>query len=150
MISVNTFTEAWTDTAGFTLVPELGTSAKLDTLGDKLMTPVVYQSRNGTESLWADQTNIINFPTGPTIIRWYQFDVTGGTFPANAVQQQDWSNGGDGSWRFMPSIAVDQNGDTAIGYSVSSTAIHPGIRYAGRLETDPLNNLSQGEAVMFD
>jgi len=149
-ITVNPFVEAWTNSAGFSIVPELGTSAKLDTLGDKLMTPVVYQSRNGTESLWADQTNIINFPTGPTIIRWYQFDVTGGTFPANAVQQQDWSNGGDGLWRFMPSIAVDQNGDTAIGYSVSSTAIHPGIRYAGRLETDPLNNLSQGEAVMFD
>jgi len=25
----------------------------------------------------------------------------------------------------------------------------PGIRYAGRLVTDPLNNLGQGEAVMF-
>jgi hypothetical protein len=149
-ISVNTYTEAWTDTAGFTLVPQEGTSAKLDTLGDKIMTPVVYQNRNGTESLWADQTTILNYPNGPTAVSWYQFDVSGGTFPAAAAQQQEWTNGGDGLWRFMPSIAVDQNGNTAIGYSTSSSSIFPGIRYAGRLATDPPNNLGLGEAIMFD
>ena len=149
-ITVNPFVEAWTNATGFTVVPQTGTTFKLDTLGDKIMTPVVYQFRNGTESLWADQTNILNFPSGPTIIRWYQFDVTGGTFPASAAQQQDWSNGNDGLWRFMPSIAVDQNGDTAIGYATSSSSIHPGIRYAGRLETDPPNDLAQGEAIMTD
>ena len=113
------------------------------------MTPLVYQNRAGTESLWASQTNILNFPNGPTIIRWYQFNVTGGTFPATPVQQQDCSNGNDGLWRFMPSIAVDQNGNMAIGYSLSSPSLFPGMRYAGRLATDPLNDLGQGEATMF-
>src|SRR5205807_2403552 len=149
LITVNPFVEAWTNTTGFTLVPQQGTTQHLDTLGDKIMTPVVYQNRGGTESLWADQTNILNFPNGPTIIRWYQFNVTGGNFPATAVQQEDWSNGSDGLWRFMPSIAVDQNGNTAIGYSLSSPSMFPGIRYAGRLATDPPNDLSQGEAIMF-
>ncbi len=148
LITVNPFVEAWTNAAGFTVVPQQGTAQKLDSLGDKIMTPVVYQNRSGTESLWADQTNILNFPNGPTIVRWYQFDVTGGNFPATAAQQQDWSNANDGLWRFMPSVAVDQNGNTAIGYSISSPSIFPGIRYAGRLATDPLNNLGQGEAVM--
>ncbi len=147
-ITVDPFVEAWTNTAGFTIVPQSGTGQHLDSLGDKIMTPVVYQNRGGTESLWADQTNILNFPNGPTIIRWYQFDVTGGNFPGTATQQQDWSNGGDGLWRFMPSIAVDNAGNTAIGYSVSSSSIFPGIRYAGRLESDPPGNLAQGEAVM--
>src|SRR5207253_9821265 len=143
------FVEAWTNTAGFALLPQQGVPDLLDTLGDKIMTPVVYQNLNGTESLWADQTNILNFPSGPTIIRWYQFDVTGGNFPATAAQQQDWSNGGDGLWRFMPSVAVDQNGNTAIGYALSSPSMFPGIRYAGRLVTDPPNDLSQREATMF-
>ena len=49
----------------------------------------------------------------------------------------------------MPSIAVDQNGNTVIGYSTSSTSIFPSIRYAGRLANDPPSNLAQGEAVMF-
>jgi hypothetical protein len=76
-------------------------------------------------------------------------DVTGGTFPATPVQQQTWTNNNDGLWRFMPSIAVDNAGNTAIGYSVSSSAEHPGIRYAGRLVSDPPGNLGQGEATMF-
>ena len=146
-ITVNPFVDAFTDTT-YNLVPQNGTTQKLDTLGDKIMTPMVYQFRNGTESLWADQTVILNYPNGPTAVRWYQFDVTGGTFPGTPVQQQDWSNGNDGLWRWMPSIAADANGNVAIGYSTSSPSIFPGIRYAGRLAADPPNDLGQGEAIM--
>ena len=71
------------------IVPQQGTADLLDTLGDKIMTPVVYQNRGGTESLWANQTVMLNFPAGPSAVRWYQFDVTGGSFPATPVQQQD-------------------------------------------------------------
>ena len=54
------------------------------------MTPVVYQNHAGTESLWADQHRLYRINcNGPTAVRWYQFDVTGGNFPATAVQQQD-------------------------------------------------------------
>ena len=148
-ITVNGFVDAFTDTTTL-LVPQQGGQPPLDTLGDKIMTPVVYQNRGGTESLWADQTIILNYPNGPTAVRWYQFNVTGGTFPATPVQQQDWSNGNDGLWRFMPSIAVDQNGNMAIGYSTSSANDFPGIRYAGRFASDPPNDLGQGEATMFD
>jgi hypothetical protein len=146
-ITVNGFVDAFTNTTSF-IVPQQGTSTKLDTLGDKIMTPVVYQNRSGTESLWAAQTVIENYPNGPTAVRWYQFDVTGGAFPATPVQQEDWTNGNDGLWRWMPSIAVDQNGNMAIGYSTSSASVFPSIRYAGRLASDPLNDLGQGEGVM--
>ena len=147
-MTVNAFVDAFTDTT-YDLVPQQGTAQTLDTLGDRIMTPVVYQNRNGTESLWADSTVILNYPSGPTAVRWYQFDVTGGTFPATPAQQQDWTNGDDGLWRWMPSIAVDQNGNTVIGYSTSSTTIVPSIRYAGRLESDPPGDLAQGEGIMF-
>src|SRR5262249_20592528 len=146
-ITVNGFVDAFTNTTSF-IVPQPGTSRKLDTLGDKIMTPVVYQNLSGTESLWANQTVIENYPNGPTAVRWYQFDVTGGTFPATPVQQEDWTNGSDGLWRWMPSIAVDHNENMAIGYSTSSPSVFPSIRYAGRLASDPLNDLGQGEAVM--
>src|SRR6266404_3948030 len=148
LITVSPFVDAFTN-SGFNMVPQQGTSQLLATLGDKIMTPLVYQNSGGTESLWADGTVVLNYPTGPTAVRWYQFNVTGGTFPATPVQQQDWTNGNDGLFRFMPSIAVDQNGNTAIGYSLSSASMFPGIRYAGRLAADPLNNLGQGENTMF-
>jgi len=146
-VTVNGFVDAFTNT-GTLLVPQNGTAQKLDTLGDKIMTPLVYQNRSGVESLWASQTVILNYPNGPTAVRWYQFNVSGGNFPATPVQQQSWNNGGDGLWRWMPSIAVDQNGNMAIGYSTSSATQEPSIRYAGRLASDPLSNLGQGEAVM--
>jgi hypothetical protein len=148
-ITVNPFVQAWTATT-YNLVPqdEDVTTQKLDTLGDKIMTPLVYQNRNGTESLWADQTTMLNFPNGPTAVSWYQFDVTGGNFPATPVQQQEWTNDGDGLWRWMASIAVDADGNTAIGYSTSNTDQFASIRYAGRLESDPPGNLAQGEAIM--
>src|SRR6266481_1835021 len=145
-ITVAGFVDAFTTTT--LLVPQNGTTAKLDTLGDKIMTPVAYQNRAGVESLWASQTVLLNYPNGPTAVRWYQFNVTGGNFPGTPVQQQSWNNGNDGLWRWMPSIAVDQNGNMAIGYSTSSAAQNPSIRYAGRLAADPLNNLGQGEAIM--
>ena len=149
LITVDPFVEAWTNTNGFSIVPQQGTTSLIQTLGDKIMTPVVYQNIGGTESLWADQTIMVNFPAGPSAIRWYQFNVTGGTFPATPAQQQTFSNGGDGVWRFMPSVAVDASGNTAIGYATSNSSMFPGIRYAGRLASDPPSDLAQGEATMF-
>jgi hypothetical protein len=147
-ITVNGFIDAFTNTTN--LVPQQGTGVKLDTLGDKIMTPVVYRFDGATESLWASGTVCQDANcTQPTGVRWYQFDVTGGNFPASAAQQQTWTNGGDGLYRWMPSIAVDQSGDTVIGYSTSSSTIFPSIRYAGRLSGDPPNDLVQGEGIMF-
>lgn len=145
-ITVNTFVDAFTDTTTH-LAPN-GTAVvgqRLDTLGDKIMTPLVYQNLCGVESLWASHT--VN-NTGPTAIRWYQFDVTGSTIPATPVQQQTFDNGADGLFRWMPSIAVDSKGNAAIGYSTSSTTLNPEIRYAGRLAADPPSSLAQGEATM--
>ena len=50
----------------------------------------------------------------------------------------------------MGSIAMDKLGNMALGFSASSPLIHPQIRWAGRLATDPLNTLAQGEAHVFD
>src|ERR1051326_5185361 len=61
--------------------------------------------------------------------------------PATPTQQQDFNNGNDGLFRWMPSINVDGSGNMSIGYSTSSTTVNPGIRVAGRLVTDPLNTL---------
>jgi hypothetical protein len=48
----------------------------------------------------------------------------------------------------MGSIAMDKMGDIAIGYSVSSASVYPGIRYAGRVSSDPLNELG-AEATVY-
>src|SRR5260370_14902381 len=48
----------------------------------------------------------------------------------------------------MGSIAMDSAGDIAAGYSVSSSAMNPAIRYAGRVPGDPLNTLQTETSII--
>ena len=49
----------------------------------------------------------------------------------------------------MGSVAMDSAGNIALGYSVSSSSVYPGIRYTGRLVSDPLGQLPQGETTLI-
>ncbi len=80
-------------------------------------------------------------------IRWFELrNVTAG--PVTVFQESTYQP--DTDWRWMGSAAMDQHGDLALGFSASSPTIFPQIRYAGRLVTDPVNTLAQGEAHLFD
>ena len=47
----------------------------------------------------------------------------------------------DSNWRWMGSIAQDTNGNIALGYSISSAEMFPSIAIAGRLASDPVDQL---------
>ncbi len=67
------------------------------------------------------------------------------TGPVTVAQESTYQP--DTTWRWMGSAAMDQDGNLAIGYSASSATIFPQLRYAGRLATDPVNTLGQGEGT---
>jgi hypothetical protein len=71
-------------------------------------------------------------------VRWYELRVFGGSF---AVFQQG-TYSPDSTSRWMGSIAMDKNGNIAVGYSASSGSVYPSVRYAARGSGDPLNTLS--------
>jgi hypothetical protein len=123
-------------------IPQKGSSETLDTLGDRLMMQLQYRNINGTQSLWASHTVVSGGVTG---IRWYEIRDPNGS---HTVYQQSTFQP-DSYYRWMPSLAVDSQGNMAVGYSVSSSTIYPQIRYAGRLVTDPLNTLGQGETTLI-
>ena len=50
----------------------------------------------------------------------------------------------------MASIAADQDGNAAIGYSVSNSSVYPGIRYAGRLNGEIPGQMPQSEQVLVN
>src|SRR5947207_11819816 len=50
----------------------------------------------------------------------------------------------------MCCAAMDKFANLFVALSASSAPIHPQIRYAGRLATDPLNTLAQSEAHLFN
>ena len=71
-------------------------------------------------------------------IRWYEIQNPSGT----PVVAQQSTYAPDSNYRWMGSIAMDQAGDLAVGYSVSSSTVYPSIAYAGRLATDPVQYLA--------
>jgi len=53
------------------------------------------------------------------------------------------------TYRYVPSLAVDRAGNMAMGYTTSNSTTNPGIKYAGRLSTDPVNTFSQTEQTLI-
>jgi hypothetical protein len=50
--------------------------------------------------------------------------------------------------RWMGSIAMDKNGDIALGFSRSSGTVKPGISYVGRKPTDPHNTMEAAKLIV--
>jgi hypothetical protein len=130
-------------------VPEPSPGNNSDTLRDRMMFLNQYRNISGTESLWVQHTTGAASTSTPTGIQWAQINVTGGTINTTPVQQQIFNNGVDGLNRFMGSMAVDRQGNVALGYTASSSSVAPDIRYVGRLASDPLNQMPQSETTLL-
>jgi hypothetical protein len=122
----------------------------LDTLYERLMVQNQYTNLNGAESLWLTHTVANPGNTALPAPRWYQLNVTNATVVTSGPVQQSTFAPDSTVGRWMPSLAVDKNGDMAIGYSASSSTLFPAIRYAGRLVTDALNTLGQSETSLVE
>ena len=125
-----------------------GSLHQLDSLGSRIMQKVQYRKVGSAESLWVvNSARTSAALAGPL---WAQLDVTGGTIATTPVQQG--IHAPDNTlWRWMGSIAADQDGNVAIGYSTSNGVVpnFPSIAYAGRLATDPPNTLPQTETQLI-
>lgn len=132
-ISVASFSTACTN--GGACIRQSGTSQRLDSLSDRAMYRLAYRNISGHETLLLAHSVNASNRRG---IRWYELrSPLTGTF--SVFQQGTFTP--DSTFRWMPSIAMDKVGDIAVGYSVSSTAIFPGIRAAVRAPTDAAGTL---------
>jgi hypothetical protein len=126
---------------GGTCIPQPGTTNKLDSLADRLMNRFAYRNFGDHQALVVSQSVVAGTSVG---VRWYEIRLSGTT--PSIFQQGTFAP--DASYRWMPSAAFDKAGNIAIGYSLSNaSAIRPSIAFSGRVATDPLGTLSQGETV---
>jgi hypothetical protein len=139
-LSVAAFSPACS--GGGTCIPQSGTTNQLDSLADRLMYRLAYRNFGDHESLVVNDTVTAGSSTG---IRWYELRNPNGT--PTVYQQGTYAP--DSSYRWMGSVAMDHVGDIALGYSVSSSSLHPGIRYTGRLAGDALGQMTQGEGTLI-
>jgi hypothetical protein len=127
---------------GGACIPQSGFTQKLDSLGDRVMNRLAYRNFGDHEALVVTHSITAGASVGA---RWYELRVNGGNL---SVFQQG-TVAPDAAFRWMGSIATDQAGDMALGYSISSSTTHPGIRYTGRLPGDPAGQMPQGEGTIF-
>jgi hypothetical protein len=132
-------------------VPQPGTTNKLDVISDRLMQKVQYRNISGVESLWVTHNVRTSSAANANMaMQWAQLNVTGGTIATAPVQQG--IHAPDSTLhRWMGSLAVDNQGNMALGYSTSNgtTPNYPSIAYAGRLASDTPGTLPQTETQLI-
>jgi hypothetical protein len=84
---------------------------------------------------------------GKAGIRWYEFRNNGSGW----TLYQEGTYSPDGDHRWMGSIAMNEKGDIAVGYSVSSSTTYPSIAVAGQTKHESGSGiLNVAEEIVFD
>ena len=127
-------------------IAQPGTSTRLDTLNDRLMFRMAYRNFGDHQAMVVNHS-VDSDGADHAGVRWYELRRTSGNW---SIFQQGTYEPDTTVSRWMGSAAMDQNGDMAVGFSTSAGTAgnYPSVRYAGRLATDPVGQLSQGETVL--
>src|SRR6267378_3848094 len=127
-------------------VPEpspAATTDYVDNIGNHYMHRLAYRN-NGTQA--APQESLV--VSGPSdgsdsnhgAVEWFEFRNAGSSSSTPTLFQSGHYDI-DTNYRWLPSIAMDKDGNIALGYSKSSTTVKPGVYITGRLATDPINTM---------
>ena len=135
---------AYKDSCASACVPQLDTTNIVKATGDRLTHPLVYRNFGDHESiLLTHSVSMGKTPAMPSGIRWYEIRT-----PLTPVIYQSGTFAPDTNYRFIPSIGMDQMGDIAVGYTVSSATMHPAIRYTGWTPADALGQMEAETSIM--
>lgn len=119
------------------------TTNTLDTLSIWLMFRLAYRNFGDHESLVLNHS--VNGSSGGGGVRWYEIQDANGS--PTVYQQGTFAP--DSNYRWMGSIAMDQVGNIALGYSLSSAAVYPSVAITGRQASDP-SGIMGAETVIVD
>lgn len=121
--------------------PQPGTSTTVDPIREVIMWRLQYRNFGVYETLVGNFVTDVD-GTDHGGIRWFELRKAGGS-PWSLFQEGTYAP--DERHRWLGSIGMDGSGNIALGYSISSDSIYPGIRYTGRLAGDPVGTLARGE-----
>jgi len=118
-------------------------TARLDPLGEVIMHRLQYANRLDREVLVG---NLVTDVDGNDLggVRWFELEKTVGAW----VLRQEGTYSIDSDNRWMAASSMDQSGNIAVGYNVSSSSTFPSLRYTGRRFDDPLGVMTEPETVI--
>jgi hypothetical protein len=129
---------AFTQGCNRTCVAQPGTTNRLDMLGDRMMYRLAWRKfADGHEALVTSHTITTGY-------RWYEVRDPNGT--PTVFQQGTFAP--DASTRWMGSIAMDQNGNMAMGYTLGSATIFPSVFFTGRVPSDPAGTMETEQVIV--
>ena len=130
----------------FTCLPQPNSGIGLDPLREVVMWGLQYRNMGSYESIVGSH---VTDTTGTDVAapRWWELRRSSG---GNWVVHQEGTYSPDGHNRWMSSAAMDKAGNIALAYSIASDTLNPGIRYTGRLSTDPAGVMTQGETTIVN
>ncbi|MFY9551915.1 MAG: carboxypeptidase regulatory-like domain-containing protein [Thermoanaerobaculia bacterium] len=123
-------------------VPQAGSGQLLHANPSRLMYRLAYRNFGTHESLVTNFTVDGTAGENRAAVRWFEVRDPNG---APAIFQEG-TYVPDQSYRFIGSIAMDQNGNMALGYSKSDATIHPTVALTGRLVGDALGTMGAENA----
>ncbi len=116
----------------------------IDTLSDRLMYRLAYRRFGDDHQTWL-VSHAVN-ANGNIGIRWYEFRSPINTTTPTVFQQGTYAP--DSTARFMSSLAMDKDGNIAMGYSSTSSSQFPSIGITGRSSADPLGTMGAETIVI--
>lgn len=121
------------------ILPQLGTTQKIQTIGQDVANPVF---RNG--SIWLAHPGYLPYNTvGQHVaVMWHKLNPSGSVQDTGKIEDTS----GAVSYDF-PTIGVNANSDVAIGFSRFSASIYPEAGYAFRYGTDPPGTLQTPQTI---
>ena len=140
---------SYTDACGTTddCIKQPSGGEALDALGDRLMYRLAYRNFGDHESMVVNHSvQASGSGKAASAVRWYEIRDPNTT--PTVYQQGTFGGGSSTSANWMGSIAMDKNGDIALGYSTSSATVKPSIYFTGRVPTDALNTLETAKKVV--
>ena len=122
---------------GSDCVVQPNTPVQLESAGDRLMPRLAYRNFGDHESLVVNHSVAVGTDAAPGGgLRWYEIQNPNGT---PTVAQQSTFAPDSATFRWMGSMAMDQVGDIAMGYNISSASVFPSIGFTARAAGDPAN-----------
>ncbi len=128
-------------------IPQPGTASLIDALFNRALRQLHYRSMAGnTESMVINQ--VVDVGGGVAGIRWWEIFRDNNVRGSGWTLRQDSTYSPDDTYRFMGAMAINGNGDIALGYSASSDTLFPEIRVTARRGDDPLNQMTLAETTL--
>ena len=125
-------------------VPQPGTNTRLDDLSVMLMYRMQYRNFGSYQTLVLNHT--VNAGSNRAGIRWYELRKETSDW---YIYQQGTYAPQDGEHRWMGSIAMNGNGDIALGYSLASSSTYPSVYYVGRRADATLGEMNLEEIMIY-